>query len=240
MKYTQNILKRISRTIIKQKLISGNDRILVALSGGKDSLILLEALAEAKKNAPFHFDILAIHVLIENIGYSSDTLYMKSFCDELSVPFVLKSFSINLEENTKKGACFVCSWHRRKAIFNATLEFDCNKLAFGHHMDDALETLFMNMIYHGSISSMPYSLTMFEGRVKLIRPLLELSNEELEKYAVMRGYTRELKICPYSNSKRKEVALLLEQVNHQHKHARKNMFRALSNICSEYLPNYHK
>jgi tRNA 2-thiocytidine biosynthesis protein TtcA len=240
MKYTQNILKRIGRTIIKQNLLSGDDRILLALSGGKDSLVLLEALAEAKKNLPFNFEIAAIHILIDTIGYSSDIKYLQAFCDELSVPFYYRKFSIDLETESKKGICFVCAWHRRKAIFDAAKELQCNKIAFGHHMDDAVETLFMNMIYHGSISSMPYRLTMFDGRVQLIRPLLELTNDELEKYAVLRRFTREISACPHRNSKRMEMEMILKQANEVHKHARKNIFRSLSNIYPEYLPNYYK
>jgi tRNA 2-thiocytidine biosynthesis protein TtcA len=240
MKYCLNVLKRIERTIIKQKLISEGDRILIALSGGKDSLILLEALAKVKRDLPLRIELFAIHIQIENIGYSSDTDYIQMLCDSLSIPFTIKSFSVDLTAEKKKEICFVCSWHRRKAIFEATRELSCNKLAFGHHMDDALETLFMNMIYHGSVSAMPYILSMFDDRVKLIRPLLELSNSELEKFASLREYRRELKICPFAGSKRKEMAEFINQLETKHKHARKSIFRSLDNIYPEYLPKYHK
>ena len=87
---------------------------------------------------------------------------------------------------------------------------------------------------------MPYSLNMFDGRVQLIRPLLEISNEELEGYATLRNYTRELKTCPYGNSNRKQMSSLVDHITMHHKSARKNIFRALSNIYPEYLPNYRK
>ncbi len=240
MKYARNILKRIERIIIKHNLITEGDRVLVALSGGKDSLALLEALAESKKNLPVTFDLMAIHVLIRNMGYVTDINYLDKFCQKLSIPFVVKELDAEPEENSKKGICFICSWYRRKAIFDATREFNCNKLAFGHHMDDALETLFMNMMYHGSISSLPYALTMFEGRVQLIRPLLELTGRELERFASECGYKRELKVCPYAQSVRSDVRAVIESMAKQHKIAPKNIFRAMSNIHPEYLPGYHK
>jgi tRNA 2-thiocytidine biosynthesis protein TtcA len=240
MKHTQNILKRIGRTVIKHNLIAGGDKILIALSGGKDSLVLLEALAECRKNMPVRFDLMACHIHIGNMGYSADIPFMEACCGKLAIPFIVINTEFNEVEKSKKGICFLCSWHRRKALFELTKTNGCNKIAFGHHMDDALETLFMNMIYHGSISSMPYDLTMFGGRVRIIRPLLELTDKELENFARLLNLTTDLKACPYADSRRKEVAHAIDLIAAHHKAARKNIFRSMNNIYPDYLPNYLK
>jgi tRNA 2-thiocytidine biosynthesis protein TtcA len=240
MKYVRNILKRIGRTIVKQNLITNNDKILLALSGGKDSLVLLEALADSRKNLPLHVELLATHIQIEKIGYAADIKFLESMCSNLAVPLHILQIDFEMEEHSKKGICFLCSWHRRKALFQLAKKHQCNKIAFGHHMDDAIETLFMNMIYHGSVSSMPYTLNMFNGRMQLIRPLLEMTDAELEKFAAAQNYPCELKACPHGNSKRKEIASVIGLIASHHKAARKNIFRSLSNFYPDYLPNYRK
>ena len=157
-----------------QNLISEGDHILVGLSGGKDSMILLEALAERLSAVPFDFSITAAHVEAMGIGYEINREKLASFCDRLDIPLHYRSIEPNLEKDPSKTACFICSWHRRKELFKLTKELNCNKLALGHHRNDAIETLLMNMIYHGSISSLPYTLDMFEGRIRLIRPMMDL------------------------------------------------------------------
>jgi tRNA(Ile)-lysidine synthase TilS/MesJ len=148
---------------------------------------------------------------------------------------------VDINANPKKAPCFVCSWHRRKRLFELTKELKCNKLALGHHMDDALETLLMNMIYHGSISSMPASLKMFGGRMQLIRPLIELTNQEMLDVANERAYPKLKNICPYGDdTKRSGVKALIESMASMNQHARKNLFRSMSSIFSEYLPGIDK
>lgn len=237
-KYINNLNKRIGRTIKKQQLLQEGDKILIALSGGKDSMILLNALSERIKHIPFKVDLVASHVLIETIGYETDTRYLEQFCEERGVKFVLKSFEIELDKDAKKTECFLCSWHRRKALFELTKDLGCNKLAFGHHMDDALQTLLMNMMYHGSISSMPFQFEMFGGRIKVIRPMLEISEEELEKYQSIANYKRELKHCPFENTKRIEMKDIINNLNKMHPVAKKNMFRSMDKIFPEYLPHW--
>lgn len=237
-KYISNTNKKIGRTIKKQNLLNENDKILVALSGGKDSMILLDALADRRNHLPFKIEIIAAHVLIPTIGYKTDTNYLKQFCEEREVKFILKEFEIELDPESKKSECFICSWSRRKALFELTKELGCNKLAFGHHMDDAIETLFMNMMYHGSISSLPFQLEMFKGRVKVIRPLLEMTEDELIKYAAIADYKKELKNCPFENTKRLEIKNIVKQFNDIHRIARKNIFRSMDNMYSDYLPHW--
>lgn len=235
-KYTENLKRHIWRTIRKQELLSEGDRLMVALSGGKDSLVLLEAIADHAKRLPFKIDVLAVHVLIEEIGYQTDIAYLETICNNLKIPFMLVRPSFETNSSAEKSMCFICSWHRRKAFFTINREQGYNKLAFGHHMDDAIETLFMNMIYHGSISSMPYKFQMFNGRLTVIRPMLEVTEEQLELYALERNFKKEVKQCPFENSKRKTLKHKIDLLSDNSNNARKNIFRSMENIFTEYLP----
>jgi tRNA 2-thiocytidine biosynthesis protein TtcA len=236
-KYIENLQKRIYKTLFKQKLLAPDDRIMVGLSGGKDSLILLESLAKRRKQLPFKIELMACHVMISNIGYKVDTDFLREFCENIEVPFYLEQLTTELDETGEKSACFLCSWNRRKVMFRLTKELKCNKLAFGHHMDDALETLFMNMVYHGSLSSLPFKFNMFGGRLQVIRPLLEITDTELEEYALNRNWPKEIKVCPYDDiTSRSVMKNFVTEMAKLHKNARKNMFRSMNNTFPEYLP----
>ncbi|MBN1116995.1 MAG: tRNA 2-thiocytidine(32) synthetase TtcA [Bacteroidales bacterium] len=237
-KYIHNLKKKIGKTIVQQGLISPEDKILIALSGGKDSMILLEALAHTQKVVPFKFDLASAHVFIENIGYKTDTDYLRTFSESHGVKFYLEKFQISLSKETKKPICFVCSWNRRKSLFALTKNLGYNKLAFGHHMDDALQTLFMNMIYRGSISSLPFKFTMFGGRLEVIRPLLEIQESALVKYSEIQDYKPNIKSCSFEDTKRKEMNDILDLMNSKYRVASKNIFRSLDNIYPEYLPRW--
>jgi len=232
----RKICNKVGRTINEHSLIEKNDRILVGLSGGKDSYILLEALAERKKALPFPTELLAVHVKVENMGYDIPETYLRDLCHKSAIPLYIESTHVDLSR-TNKSPCFVCSWERRKTIFHLTKKLGCNKLAFGHHRDDALQTFLMNMMYHGSISSMPYKLKMFKGRIHLIRPLMDLWEKELDEYARLRNYQKEVKSCPYENDTKRETASdLLKQLEEEYPKSKVNIFHSLSNIYSEYLP----
>jgi len=229
--------RKVGQTLQKHSLIEPHDRILIGLSGGKDSYALLEILADRKKHLPFSFELFAIHVIINEVGYLNDLEYMKKFCTNLNVQLHIVSESVDLFKDPKKAPCYVCSWHRRKKIFNLTKELNCNKLAFGHHADDALQTFMLNLIYHGSISSLPYKLKMFDGRVFLVRPLLDIDELHLQHLAELHAYPKEINKCPFDKkTKRNEVSVLLSDIYKSHKLAKKNIFRAMDKIFPEYLP----
>ena len=233
----EKICNKVGKAINEFRLIDDGDRILVGLSGGKDSMILLETLADRKKHLPFKFDLLAIHVTAANIGYSTDTEYLADFCASLNVPLYLEDIEVNLDIDPEKSPCFVCSWHRRKAIFNKSKELGCNKVAFGHHKDDAIQIFLMNLIYHGSVSSLPHKLSMFGGRIHLIRPLLKIPENELSYYAGMRSFKKNEKTCQYDHStKREAIKNLIREIDKLNRNARKNLFRAMDNIYPDYLP----
>lgn len=236
-KLFRKICNKVNHAIHEYELIGDNDRVLVGLSGGKDSMILLEALAEVRSHLPYSFEMQAIHVAALNIGYRMDTGYLEKMCGDLSVPLSLEEIEVDLSAGSGKSPCFICSWQRRKTIFEKSKELDFNKVAMGHHKDDAIETMLLNMIFHGSYSSLPQKLSMFEGRIDLIRPLLMIPEEELEEYARLRSYLKQDKTCPYEDTtQRDSIRELLRTIDKMYKGARKNMFRAMDNLYPEYLP----
>jgi len=218
-------------------LIEDGDHILVGLSGGKDSMILLQALAERRRSLPFEFQISAAHIEARGIGYLIDKQKLTGFCRDLKVPFHSRIIEPDLEVDRSKTACFICSWNRRKELFSLTKELDCNKLALGHHRKDAVETLLLNMIYHGSISSLPYSLKMFDGRLHLIRPLMDLDERMLEEYAGLNDLVRVEKSCPHEETtRRKSIARLINEIEKLHGKGPYNIFKSMDKIFPEYLP----
>lgn len=236
-KFTNKVFKKVGKTIHNHELIRPEDKLLAAISGGKDSLVMLECLANRKRSLPFDFKLIAAHVHIHNVGYESNVNFLNAFCAELHVPLHVLECSLPVIENVKKSPCFICSWHRRKKIFELSRNLDCNKIAFGHHMEDALETMLMNMMYHGSISSLPQKLTMFDGRVEVIRPLLNTYEDDIETFASFRNYPKQIKSCPYEDlTKRNTVRGLLEQLHQAYDKSKLNMFRSMDNIYLEYLP----
>lgn len=224
-------------TMRDHALIKEGDHLLVGLSGGKDSMILLEALAERLSAVPFNFSLSAAHIEALGIGYEINRDKLNSFCDRLGVPLHYRTIDPDLDKDPGKTACFLCSWNRRKELFNLTRELNCNKLALGHHRNDAIETLLLNMIYHGSISSLPYTLKMFEGRIQLIRPMLDLNERMLNEYAGLNEIVQVDKSCPHEDRTRREnVARLIEQVEDLHGKGPFNIFKSMNKIFEEYLP----
>lgn len=236
-KLFEKLSRKVGKTLYDFNLLGKNDRVLVGLSGGKDSLILLETLADRKKHIPIAFELFAIHVSAINMDYQADTEWLTGFCRDLDVPLFLEETTVDLNKDPEKPPCFVCSWARRKKIFARAKELNCNKIALGHHYDDALQTMLLNLIYHGSISSLPQKLSMFEDRIELIRPLLMIREKELSEYAALRQFRKIEKTCPYEDSTRREdMKNLLKHMEKLNKDAGKNLFRAMDNIYPEYLP----
>jgi len=236
-KLFKKICRKVGTTMRDHTLIEDGDHILVGLSGGKDSMILLQALAERRRSLPFEFQISAAHIEARGIGYLIDKQKLTGFCRDLKVPFHSRIIEPDLEVDRSKTACFICSWNRRKELFSLTKELDCNKLALGHHRKDAVETLLLNMIYHGSISSLPYSLKMFDGRLHLIRPLMDLDERMLEEYAGLNDLVRVEKSCPHEETtRRKSIARLINEIEKLHGKGPYNIFKSMDKIFPEYLP----
>lgn len=218
-------------------MIQADNRVMVAVSGGKDSLALLEILSHRRKHIPIHYELHATHVITEDVPYQIDTEWLQDFCTQLDVKLHLLHTKANLEQSGNKKPCFVCSWNRRKELFQFTHKMGIPKLAFGHHLDDAIETLLMNMAQHANISSIPASLNMFDGKLQVIRPLILLTNDELKRYADLMGFKSLKQECPYEDhSMRIKAREIVNQFDQLNKKARINLFNSMKHIDPDYLP----
>lgn len=233
----KNIYSKVGQAVNKYGLISDGDRIMVGVSGGKDSMSLLATLATRRRFGKENYDLVAVHVDVENVPYAADTDFIAEFCSNNGVQFVCEHITVDFEKDPAKSKCFVCSWHRRKRLFELTREYNCNKLALGHHLDDAVETLMINMCYHGSISSMPAKLQMFDGRVELIRPLILLTNNEIRQFANVMGFPQERAKCPFEDkTKRYQAGEIIADMEKRFPYARHNIFKSMQKIFVDYLP----
>lgn len=236
-KLMRRIQKCFNKGVVQYGLIEDGDKILVGLSGGKDSLALLELLALRSRIYKPKFSVVAAHVVMKNISYESDMDYLRSYAESLGVPFICYETSFDPSTDTRKSPCFLCSWNRRKALFTVAKEQGCNKIALGHHMDDVLETLLMNMTFQGAFSTMPPKLVMRKFDMTIIRPMCLVHEADLLQMAAYRGYKKQIKNCPYekdsNRSSIKEVFHTLEKLNPE---ARYSLWGSMSNIQSDLLP----
>lgn len=218
-------------------LIADGDRILVGLSGGKDSLALVDLLGRRSRIYRPRFEVVVAHITMSNIPYRSDLAYLRSRAEAYGLPFIVRETSFDPSTDTRKSPCFLCSWMRRKALFEIAKEEKCNKIALGHHQDDILETLLMNLIHQGAFGTMPPRLKMDKFDMEIIRPLCLVEEKELIRLAEAMEYPGQLKNCPYetasSRSQMKEILARLEEVNPE---ARYSLWGSMTNIQTEYLP----
>ena len=230
--------ERFVKAMATYHLIEDDDRILVGLSGGKDSLLLTELLANRAKIDHPRFSVEALHVRMENIQYETDTSYLQQFCDEQGVKLHLRTTRFEIGEETvndardarrQKQPCFLCSWMRRKEMFNLAQELGCNKIALGHHQDDMLHTALMNLTFQGRFDTMPARLKMRKMPLTMIRPLCLIEEADIKAYAEMKGYQKQKKICPYeTNSHRTDIKRLYDEIEQMNPEARYSIWRALN------------
>ena len=222
-------------------LIEDNDKILIGLSGGKDSLALVEFLGERQKIFRPRFSLVAVHITMKNIPYQSDLEYLKRHAEKHGIEFVHVETSFDISTDRRKSPCFLCSWYRRKALFAVAKEHECNKIALGHHQDDILQTMLMNLAFQGSFSTMPPLLKMDKFDISIIRPMALLKESDLVELEKIRQFPRQKKNCPYekgsNRSDMKEILKRLEEIN---PNARHSMWGALTNIQPDYLPKINK
>ena len=228
---------KVRRAIREYGLIDDGDKILIGLSGGKDSLALMELLGRRSRIFRPKFELLAVHVVMRNIPYASDVDYLRQLAEGQGIPLVIQETSFDASTDTRKSPCFLCSWTRRKALFEIAKANGCNKIALGHHQDDILETLLMNLTHQGAFGTMPPKLTMNKFAMEIIRPLCLVSEKDLAALAAQRGYKRQLKNCPYeSGSSRKEMKEILARLEAINPDARHSLWSSMTHIQPDYLP----
>lgn len=231
------IQQRFNKACADYGLIEDGDRILVGVSGGKDSLALLELMGNRARILKPRFEVEAIHVKMTNIPYGVDIDYLNEQADRVGVRLHVCETQFDASTDKRHTPCFLCSWNRRKVMFEKAKELGCNKIALGHHMDDILVTLLMNMTFQGAFGTMPPKLQMDKFDMAVIRPLCRVSEADLARMAAIRGYHSPVRNCPYEDaSHRNEMKRILGELEQMNPDARYNMWGAMTNIQKELLP----
>jgi len=227
-KLEKTIKSRLQKAIYEYGLIEDGDKLLIGLSGGKDSLCLVDLLAKRMKILKPQFTIEALHIRMENIEYESDATYLKEFCESRGVPFHIVTIGFNANTDTRKSPCFLCSWNRRKQLFTTAQALGCNKIALGHHQDDIIHTTMMNLFFQGSFSTMPIKLRMRKMPLTIIRPLCLQHETDLQQYAENNLFKKQKKPCPYeTDSHRSDMRDMFNRIEEMTQEARYSVWNAL-------------
>jgi tRNA 2-thiocytidine biosynthesis protein TtcA len=235
----RRLLRATSRAVEDFGLIQEGDRILVAVSGGKDSLTLLHLLLRLKERAPISFDLLAVNLDQGQPGFPADVL--RAHLESLGVPHAMlrrDTYSV-VRRLVPEGetTCPVCSRLRRGILYNAAVELGCSKIALGHHRDDLIETLLLSALYSGALKSMPPLLRSDDGRNVVIRPMCYAAEEDIAAFAEAMGFpVIPCDLCgSQPNLRRKRVKRLLAELSAEHPAVKGNLLHALSKVVATHL-----
>jgi len=231
------INSKIGKAINEYQLIKDGDKILVAVSGGKDSLTLLKFLKLIQGWAPINFEILVAHIKTDfHCGSCVHNDVLEKIFNDLNIKF--KILNIKVLDEKKTTSCFWCSWNRRKILFSTANQLKFNKVALGHHKDDIAETMLMNLLCNGEISTMNPHQEMFKGQLSIIRPLCFVEEKMIQAFALESDFPKQLCKCPFGkNSKRKLMKKFISEFEKKipGTNVKTNIFKSLSRIKHEYI-----
>ena len=229
----------MGRCIADFELIQPGDRVMVAISGGKDSYTLLQLLERARKRAPVPFEIIAVHLDQGQPGYDGKALEAWLRDREYEHRIVREDTYRIVTERIPEGKthCSMCSRLRRGILYNVAESLGCTKIALGHHRDDAIETLLLNMMFNGTLSAMPAKLVSDDGRNTIIRPLLYSSERDIAAYAEQLDFPIiPCNLCgSQDNLWRQQVKEMLDDIEKRAPKVRQSMLAALKNVHTSHL-----
>ena len=238
-KLHKRLCRLVGQAIGDFNMIEDGDKIMVCLSGGKDSYALLDILLTLRERAPIHFDIVAVNLDQKLPNFPADIL--PAYLDKLGVDYHIENqdtYSIVKRLIPEgKTTCSLCSRLRRGILYRVADELGCNKIALGHHRDDILETFFLNMFFGGKLKGMPAKLVSDDGKHMVIRPMAYVKEEDTERYAAVKGFP----IIPcdlcgsQENLQRKQIKNLMREWEKKHPGRVDSIFSALSTVVPSHL-----
>ncbi len=238
-KVERRLQSRVGKAIVDFNLIEDGDRILVAMSGGKDSYAMLVLLDRIRKRAPVNFELLPWHLDQVQPGY--DGAPLRRWLDDRGGDYVIAqqdTYSIVVDKIPEgKTYCSLCSRLRRGILYRAAVDLGCTKIALGHHADDVIETSMLNQLFTGQIKAMPPWLRSDDGRNTVIRPLVYCWEKDLEAFAAEQAFPiLPCNLCgSQTGMQRQWVKKLLTDIESERPQAKESMFAALTHVRPSHL-----
>lgn len=243
-KLQKRLRKHVGQAVGDFNMIEDGDRIMVCLSGGKDSYAMLEMLQHLKTHAPISFDIIAVNLDQKQPGFPEHVL--PNYLDTLGVEYKIveeDTYSIVMDKIPEgKTTCSLCSRLRRGILYRTATELGATKIALGHHRDDIIETLLLNMFYGGTMKSMPPKLVSDNGKHVVIRPLAYCKEKDLVSFAEARAYPIiPCNLCgSQENLQRKAIKNMLQDWDLRFPGRIESMFRSLQNLVPSHLLDHQQ
>ncbi len=227
----QQLLGYLRKAIVDYNMIRNGDKIAVGVSGGKDSLALLEGLFRLKRFIGIDYTLTAVTLDLCFGGKPSDFSDIEDFCENRNIPFVVKLSNIGeiiFDIRKESHPCSLCARMRRGALHDMAIENDCNKIAFGHHFDDVVETFLMNLFYEGRIDCFSPVTYLSRKDITLIRPMIYAPEKEVIKVASKASLPVCKNLCPADGvTSRQDIKLLLADLEKKYPDLRRRLFGAL-------------